>query len=305
MPAFSVVIPTFNRASALTTVLESVMAQTFDDFEVVVVDDGSSDDTREVVTGWSDRRVRYLSQQNAGGCAARNAGASHARGRFLTFLDDDDSVLPGWLEVFAELLRDPECAVACCGALHVDLESATTTVSLPKDMGPAFDSYRGLLISGTFAVRREAFELAGCYTSGLPAGPHQELALRLLPLCSDRGWSVASVDQPLVRVRRRQAELRWRNHPQALYTAARYVLDHHRQRLARSPVDLSKKCSIAAVSAARLGRYPEARRLLFDAVLADPRNPKNYGRLLLTLAPPAARRVWRSDVFRATTSDMF
>lgn len=305
MPAFTVVIPTFNRASALTAVLGSVLAQTFEDFEVVVVDDGSSDDTRDVVTGSTDPRVRYVSQDNAGGCAARNAGAGHARGRFLTFLDDDDSVLPGWLAAFAEVLDSPECAVACCGALHVDLESGTTTVSVPKDMGPAFDSYRALLISGTFALRREAFDMAGGYTSGLPAGPHQELALRLLPLCTEQGWSVCCVDQPLVRVRRRQAELRWRNHPQALYTAARYVLDHHRQRLARSPVDLSKKCSIAAVSAARLGRYSEARRLFLDAVRADPRNSKNYGRLLLTFAPPAASRVWRSDAFRAATSDMF
>ncbi len=305
MPAFTVVIPTFNRAPALSTVLGSVLAQTFDDFEVVVVDDGSSDDTSEVVRRSTDPRVRYIHQENAGGCAARNNGAAHATGRFLSFLDDDDSVLPGWLEAFAEALRPPESAVACCGAVHVDVETGTTTVSLPKDMGPAFDSYRALLISGTFAVRRDAFEIAGGYTEGLPAGPHQELALRLLPLCTERNWLVRSVDQPLVRVRRRQAELRWRNHPQALYAAASYVLDHHRERLARSPVELSKKCSIAAVSAARLGRYHDARRLLVDAVRADPRNPKNYARLLLTLAPPAASRIWRSDAFRGATSDMF
>ncbi len=305
MPAFTVVIPTFNRASALPTVLESVLNQRFDDFEVVVVDDGSSDDTSEVVKGSADPRVQYVRQENAGGCAARNAGAAHACGRFLVFLDDDDSVLPGWLEALATASDAPDCAVACCGAVHVDVERGTTSISLPKDMGPAFDSYRALLISGTFAVRRDAFEIAGGYTEGLPAGPHQELALRLLPLCTERGWSVRCVDQPLVRVRRRQAELRWRNHPQALYSAASYVLDHHRQRLARSPVELSKKCSIAAVSAARLGRYHDASRLLLDAVRADPRNPKNYGRLLLTFAPPAASRVWRSDAFRAATPDMF
>ncbi len=302
MPTFTIVIPTFNRVSGLPHVLESVLSQTFTDFEVVVVDDGSSDGTPELLQHLSDPRVRHVRQPNAGGCAARNNGAASSRGRFLIFLDDDDHALPGWLSALANELQDPACAVVSCGAVQADLETRTTSVSVPRDMGRAFDSYRALLISGTFAVRRDAFDAAGGYTSGLPAGPHQELALRLLPLCTERGWSVLAVDEPYVRVNRRPAEQRWRNHPQALYQAATYVLERHGERLSRSPVDLSKKCSIAAVSAARLGRYRDARRLFVEAIRANPRQLKNYGRALLTLAPPAAERVWRSRTFLAARS---
>src|SRR5438132_11460312 len=86
----SVVIPTYNRAHVVVEAIDSALAQTFPDLEVIVVDDGSSDDTASRVRGHPDPRVRYLVRPHAGVSATRNAGIAAARGTLLSFLDSDD-----------------------------------------------------------------------------------------------------------------------------------------------------------------------------------------------------------------------
>jgi GT2 family glycosyltransferase len=99
MPTVSVVIPTYNRAELLTRAIDSVLAQTYEDFELVVVDDGSTDDTEEVVTGYDDERVRYLPHEtNRGANPARNTGIEAAEGEYVAFLDSDDEWRPRKLE---------------------------------------------------------------------------------------------------------------------------------------------------------------------------------------------------------------
>src|SRR6266516_2486605 len=85
----SVVIPTFNRAAIVTRAIESALSQTYGNIEVIVVDDGSADDTRDIVASYGER-VRYFYQNNAGVSAARNTALRNARGEFVAFLDSDD-----------------------------------------------------------------------------------------------------------------------------------------------------------------------------------------------------------------------
>ncbi|MBA4489205.1 glycosyltransferase family 2 protein [Paracoccus sp. S1E-3] len=99
-PFFSIVIPAYNRADKIGRTLASCLAQSDPDFEIVVVDDGSRDDTRAAVEGMGDPRIRYVWQENAGASAARNRGGAEARGTYVAFLDSDDEFLPGKLAAF-------------------------------------------------------------------------------------------------------------------------------------------------------------------------------------------------------------
>ena len=141
MPTVSVVIPTYNREATLPCAIESVLAQTFEDFELLVIDDDSTDDTADVVDRFDDARIRYLSHgRNEGGSAARNTGIERATGTYIAFLDSDDEWLPTKLERQVDRLesRPAEWVAVYCG-YHVQRHGTTRTLRtlLRKVIGSA------------------------------------------------------------------------------------------------------------------------------------------------------------------------
>lgn len=122
---FSVVIPAYNYASFLPRAIDSVLAQPGDDFEIIVIDDGSTDDTPVVGGRYRQEypeRVRYLRQENGGPAKARNRGIEEARGDFLIFLDADDRLLPDALARFRPWAQEKRWGMVCAGhqSRHVD-----------------------------------------------------------------------------------------------------------------------------------------------------------------------------------------
>lgn len=103
MPQLSIVIPLYNKGPHIARAIDSVLAQTFGDYEVIVVDDGSTDDGAKIVSGYSDKRIRLVSQENQGVSAARNRGVGEATTNFIAFLDADDQWMPKHLETIQRL----------------------------------------------------------------------------------------------------------------------------------------------------------------------------------------------------------
>jgi glycosyltransferase involved in cell wall biosynthesis len=104
-PLFSVVLPCYNRAGMLNRAIQSLLGQEFDDWELIIVDDGSTDDSKAVVEQYSDNRIRYVWQENAERGAARNTGIRQSKGKFLSFLDSDDYLLSNHLAVAASFIN--------------------------------------------------------------------------------------------------------------------------------------------------------------------------------------------------------
>jgi len=198
-PKVSVIIPTYNYAHFLPEAIQSVLAQTFQDFELFVVDDGSTDNTREVVAGFG-RRVNYIYQKNKGYSAARNVGIRLSQGEVVAFLDADDTWLPEKLEVqVAYLDNHPEVGIVYSHFLVVDRDGNV----LPQ---PERTHYSGMiferLLLGNFigmptvAVRRECFAGIGPFDESLRTTADWELWLRLT-----RKNRVGYMDQPLAKYR--------------------------------------------------------------------------------------------------------
>lgn len=119
MPFFSVIIPSFNRAHILTRTIASVIAQSFSDWECIIVDDGSTDNTKELIASYKDTRIRYVYQQNAERSAARNNGIRHAQGKYICFLDSDDEYLPEHLEtLYKKISQNQSPAMYFVNAVH-------------------------------------------------------------------------------------------------------------------------------------------------------------------------------------------
>lgn len=111
-PLFTIVIPVFNRAKLIDAAVSSVLSQTCQDFEIIVVDDGSTDDIVAAIEALGDPRIHLERQRNQGASAARNRGMDLANGRYIAFLDSDDRFLPHHLASMAEALKDQPATVA-------------------------------------------------------------------------------------------------------------------------------------------------------------------------------------------------
>jgi len=111
-PRVSVIISCYNQAHYLPSAVYSVLAQTFADWEAIIVDDGSTDDTGNVAAQFTDARIHYIHQENRGLSAARNSGIRAARGEYLAFLDADDEWEPHFLEVCLTTLANQKTATA-------------------------------------------------------------------------------------------------------------------------------------------------------------------------------------------------
>ena len=121
MPRISVIIPTYNRADLVGHAIQSVLDQTYSDWEIIVVDDGSTDHTRDVVSNYTDHRIRYIYQDNLKLPGARNTGIQASLGKYVAFLDSDDRFLPDKLErQIAAMERNPELGLVASGSIELD-----------------------------------------------------------------------------------------------------------------------------------------------------------------------------------------
>ncbi len=185
-PGVSVVIPACNAGQFIAEAIDSVLAQTFTDFEVIVVDDGSTDDTREVVARFTDPRLRYVYQDHAGVSAARNAGIRRAQGRYIAFLDADDWWLPEKLALQVQLLESrPEVGLVYCGAYRVR-NGRIISKFRARYRGDVFEP---LLVRGNekvmagsasaVIIRKECLEQVGGFDEDCFAAEDWEMWLRL------------------------------------------------------------------------------------------------------------------------------
>ena len=204
-PLVSVVITCYNQARYLAEAIESVLAQTHARREVVVIDDGSVDDTAGVAARYPD--VKCVRQPNAGLSAARNSGIRESRGEFLVFLDADDRLLPDALRAGLDgFLVRPECAFIS-GHYRMMRDDGTPLPDFAQ-WPPEPDVYRTLLqrnyigMHATVMYRRTAFEAVGGFDSRLPTCEDYDMYLRIA-----RGHPVHSHDRVVAEYRRHDAAM--------------------------------------------------------------------------------------------------
>ena len=182
-PLFSVIVPVYNRADVLGEAIGSVLAQTEQDFEIIVVDDGSRDDPKSAVEKFNDARIRFHAQENRGGGAARNAGIDLARGRYVAFLDSDDHYLPTHLETMRRLL-DGQTRTIGYARMIVDRGEGRTFLKPPRAIAPSehMATYllceRGFVPTITIALETATARRVR-YTEDLRAAEDTDFAIRL------------------------------------------------------------------------------------------------------------------------------
>lgn len=187
----SIIIPAYNQAGYLGAAIQSALGQSYGDVEVIVVDDGSTDNTRAVVEQMADPRLRYVYQENRGLSAARNTGIRQARGAYLSYLDSDDLFLPEKLALLLAVMAErPEVGLAAGQARPIDEAGGQAGALFDRPL-PADE--RDLLLHnplhvGSVLVRRSWQERAGFFDESLRSYEDWDMWLRLARLGCPMAW---------------------------------------------------------------------------------------------------------------------
>ncbi len=257
----SVIIPTYNRAWCLNKAIDSVLSQTSASFELIVVDDGSTDHTQALLTEYAGRLIN-LKQSNQGVSAARNAGIEYAQGALIAFLDSDDEWLPGKLAVQSAFFNSHPNAVAC-QTEEIWVRNGVRVNPKKKHAKPSGDIFKRslslcLVSPSAVMLKKSLFDEVGYFDESLPACEDYDMWLRI----SCR-YPVQRLNAPLI-VKNgghndqlsRQAGLD-RYRIQSLLKLIKSGLLSKGQKIEAAAV-LSEKCRIYALGCRKRGRATEA-----------------------------------------------
>ena len=309
MPSVSVVIPAYNCAAYLPTAIESVLAQTFHDLEVIVVDDGSSDDSSEVVKPYLDR-IRYIRQPIKGLPGARNTGIRASTGEFIALLDADDAWRPEKLAVQMPRFADPEVGIVYSD-FSVTYSDGRFLESYLKDRPLASEGYviesyirSRFLFPSAMVLRRSALEGCGLFDEDMLAAEDIELFARIC-----LRWKVARVDSPLMLRTEGAHNITANGKKMSDYTilAFRKILDREKvlPRSVRKVIDeeLGRQYWWRGYRRFKAGEAAESREDFVRSVQHDVKNLKRCaGFFLASFFPDALLRRLGTDVRKASVS---
>ncbi len=294
VPRVSVITPVYNGARTIQRAIESVLAQSFRDFEIIVADDGSTDGTIEILGRFGDR-ITLLKQTHLQQAIARNSAVEASRGEYLAFLDADDSWLPDKLARCVEVLdRDSRCDLAYSNMIAVGSDGADlATEMIPQAVAHA-PSMEELLtrlwpiVPSTVVMRRDAFDrvggfapaIAGCEDIFFWLMAREQGEFRYLP---DQLVRFAYDSYPeLLRVLRRDIEGGTQNFIPMLHRRYGHRADALAAYYRRHKVSLLSRAGLLALAH---GDAREARQCFLRALRWNPTGGKTYLRLIRTLMP--------------------
>jgi len=202
-PLVSVIVPTYNRSDFVAEAVQSVLNQTYENIETIVVDDGSTDNTREVLEKYQDK-INYIYQQRSGRSKARNEGFRHSRGDYIAFLDSDDLWFPTKIEKQVEVLSTKaDVGLVYVGVQLVDAKGNPCEANLSWDTPTRRVLYEDLMthnvITGSLSsimVLRECLDRVGLFDESMIACEDLDLYRRIA-----RHYEFHKIDLPLVKVR--------------------------------------------------------------------------------------------------------
>lgn len=189
MPRFSVVIAVYNKESYLTKTIQSVLDQRFTDFEIIIVNDGSTDNSESIINSFTDSRIHYFSQSNSGVSATRNKAIEHATSDYIALLDADDLWDPNYLQTIHQLILSHPNQHVFATAVYIEtkqqrIHSVYSVLDLLPNQVRVLDYFESscintLLTSSSTVLHKSVFEKIGCYNISIKSGQDTDLWIRI------------------------------------------------------------------------------------------------------------------------------
>jgi glycosyltransferase involved in cell wall biosynthesis len=287
-PFFSIIIPSFNRAHIIRRAIDSILKQIFDDFEIIIVDDGSTDDTRIAIEKLSCEKIKYTYQENAGVCAARNNGVTLAKGEYLIFLDSDDWLSENYLNYYNEILTKKSYSLVLGTITYFNVSGNKIKDIYPVSLGTHYS--HGL--TGSFAIKRQVFNDMGGYDINLAYGENSDFFLRIqlddkismkdIHVCNGSGVCIIKED---LTDRRKRYNIK-------KYYSINYFLTKHEGFFRNSKKDFINFKRVLAFSALYNNLNKEALSALKSIITRYPFSFRTYFQYLFFSIPQLAKRYY-------------
>ncbi len=287
MPYLSIIIPTYNRATYLKSTLILILEQSFQDFEVVIVDDGSEDNTSDIVSSFEDKRIKYYFQQNQGVSVARNTGANFATSNYLVFLDSDDSFEQKWLTDFIKVITDNDYDLICCG-VRVMKRNISKDKTLNDEIISAKEIYKRLL-AGAFAIKKDYFINIGQYDCNMRFGENTELSIRIQANPINVGFidSTNLIYFPTADGGGRNLKNRAESNI--------YCLNKHKEWFENHKRVKRMYLQSTAVALYKLSHLSDSKKYFLKAWKNNPMHVKGFLRLFICHFPLLAKLIWKKE----------
>ncbi len=285
MPYFTIIIPSFNRVHVIDRAIQSILNQTYPDWELIIVDDGSTDNTKEILTPiLADKRIKYIYQDNAGVCAARNNGALKATGEHLVFLDSDDSVLETWLEDFYTLKEYKHDIIFC----NMKIIKPDKTIKLVSCLDPYNDgNSKGISIPGTWSIRKDIFIASGMYDEKIKYGENTELRLRF----NEEMLKIGLIDK--YNFIYNESLIGGSKNLKNKIDSNIYILSKHPNYFKKYPHALRFYYQNIAVAYSKLGMFNCARKYFWLAYKVNIMKIDTFIRLVISFFPMLGKKIWK------------
>ena len=273
-PTVSIVIPTYNRGHLIGEAIKSILNQTYQDFEIIVVDDGSIDNTENVVNNIKDKRIRYIRyEKNKGAAAARNIGIKAANGEYIGFQDTDDEWLPEKLEKQMKAFDNASLDVGVVYTGHYringDERNYVPSHRVIKKNGYIHNELItkdfGFVITPSAVVRKNCFEKSGLFDEQLPRLQEWELFIRL-----SKNHHFKCIDEPLLNSYCESDSIS--TNSEALIIALELILNKHLEDFKCDRKALSKHYYTIGIFLCMNNNFKDGIIYLYRAVKTDPFN---------------------------------
>jgi glycosyltransferase involved in cell wall biosynthesis len=279
----SVIIPTYNRAHIIGRAIESVLKQTHTNFELIIIDDGSTDNTAEVVKSFDDERIKYIKhERNKGVATARNTGIGVSGGSYIAFQDSDDEWLPQKLEKQMAAFKNasPKTGIVYSGCLRIS--GSKKTYIHPPVTTPKEGDIHNSLLAGNFVtsqaliIKRECFEKAGMFNDEYVALEDWELWLRI-----SKYYHFKYINEPLVISYQMPDSLLANQN--AFIRGYELILERHSQDIKKNKRVLFDHCLTIGHLLCSNGELSRGRNYLIKALKAYPISITGLGLALASL----------------------
>lgn len=273
-----------NGEATIGQAIESVLSQGFEQVELIVVNDGSTDRTEEIVHTFDQSRLKIISTSNKGASQARNTGAEMAKGTYLIFLDADDYLSGDYLERCYQVLKKGNIKLALTDAVFkTNKQTIRITATISNNRYSHF-------VCGSFIILKSFFtETLKGYDSRLTYSENTDIYLRIISDAGLQVEEVTTIRQAFVTVVQHDPRSRRTMYARKKYESVRYLMEKHNKFFEGSPKDKDTFTRILAFGAMDNGDYYFARRKMMELLQRNPFNARDYIRLAFFYCPPLYR----------------